>query len=470
MRRNEESFDYILKKYETARAKGSSVFLDAAELLDIYDYYADEYRNEEAKEVLMHAVKIYPDDEDVIIAHAYYHKNTGDWKKAEKSINKLSAESIYRKIFYAEKALIMLDFDKNRRLIDEIGCSGQELTFDNALDIAEMYYEAGYYHLAEPWLQKCNTPEYEEFTRVAGELADCLFRKGEFDAAIAVMNKSLDEDPYNAESWVQLAKIQYTAHKDGDALESCDYAIAANKDYPEAYAVRFDALLNLGFYEEMWKSLQNPVQRAFCSTENLLSLAYGYEKNGEKEKASAVYKLAASLFSNNPEARDQIHRHLAHEAAMHGKLEDAHDLLFRNADRENYVKRYITWAALLFISRNEDKAVETLRYAITIPNICAKDCCEMSMLLFNAGYYKEVEDVWETIFKYADNDDIRNPATLAYAAFNLKSDRFPQILEIAMQKDLFTCIHLLGEEIEFSDINTAMCNARKIVRKWKQGK
>lgn len=468
MRRNEENFDYILKRYEAARAKGGSIFLDAADLLDIYDYYAENFRNEEAKDVLMHAVKLYPEDEDVIIAHAYYHKNIGDWKTAENIIEKLPKDSIYRKLFYAEEALAMLELDKNRRLINEIVHSGHELTYDNALDIAEMYYEAGYYHLAEPWLQKCNTPQYAEFSRAACELADCLFRKGELDAAIAVMNNCLDEDPYDAEAWVQLAKIQYTAHKDEEALESCDYAIAANKDYAEAYAVRFDTLLRLDKLDEMWESLKSPMQQQFCSADNMLTLAYEFESKGEVEKASKVYHIAARLYSDNPEARDQIHRHLAHEAALQGRLEDARDLIFRHADRENYVKRFASWATLLFITRNEEKAVETLRYAITIPGIRTKDFSEIILLLYNTDYYEEVPDIWEAIFKHTKEEglEMEHPATVAFAAYRLKNNDFPTFLKFAMQKDLFTCIHLLGEKINFQDPETAMREAHKLVQRW----
>ena len=99
MRRNPENFNYILSAYEKALKNGESIYLEAADLLDIYDYYADNFRNEDAQIVLMHAVKMFPDDEDVIMAHAYYYKNTSQWNKAKEIINKLSPDNIFFKLF-----------------------------------------------------------------------------------------------------------------------------------------------------------------------------------------------------------------------------------------------------------------------------------------------------------------------------------------------------------------------------------
>lgn len=468
MRRNEENFKYILKKYEAARAKGGSVFMESADLLDIYDYYADSFRYDDAKEVLMRAVKLFPDDVDVIVAHAYYYKNLGEWTQAENIINKLTPDSVFHKLFYAEEALAMLDLDKSRRLIQEIISSGQELTYDTALDIAEMYYEAGYYHLAEPWLQKCNTPEYPEFTRAATSLADCLFRRGEYDAAISVMNTILDEDPYDAEAWVQLAKIQYMAQKDEEALESCDYAIAANKEFAEAYAVRFDALLRLGRLDEMWESLNKPYQQTSCSPENYLHLAYEFEQKEEFHKASEVYHLAARLYFDNNEVRDQIHRHLAHEAALQGRFDDARDLLFRNADRENYFGRFINYAALLFICKQNPQALKELRYAVSIPSSTVKDLNDLVMLLYNAECYADASDLWDLIFRHAEDEAMEHTAVLALAAYNLQREHFPALLDKAMKEDFFTCVHLLNGKINLFDEKTAMKQAKSLVKKWQE--
>ncbi len=468
MRNKQEDFNYILKKYEAARANGGSLYFEVAELLDIYDYYANNYRNDEAHEVLMRAVKLFPDDQDVVVAHAYYHKNTGNWKQARSIINKLEPENLCRKIFYAEEALMHCDIEENRRLVEEIVQTEPEITYDTALDIAEMYYEAGYYHLAEPWLERCNTPQYAEFSRAAGELADCLFRRGELEAAIAVMNKSLDEDPYDAESWVQLAKIQYTAKKDNEALESCDYAIAANKEYAEAYSVRFDTLVRLKQYDEMWESLQNPMQQMFCSAENLLQLALGFERDKQHEKASQVYHLAARLFLDNNEARDQIHHHLAHEAILQNKPETARDLLFRYADRENYLMRYGAWATLLFIVNKPEEALENLEYMFTLPGFSGKEANEMCALLFNAKCYEQAQKVWDKLIDYSTDEDFHFHAMLAYGAFQIHSDKFPSLLNQAMKEDLFHTIHLLGSDIDLLNKKKAMKQAHDLVKQWKE--
>lgn len=466
MRRNPENFNYILSAYEKALKNGESIYLEAADLLDIYDYYADNFRNEDAQIVLMHAVKMYPDDEDVIMAHAYYYKNTSQWNKAKEIINKLSPDNIFFKLFYAEEALTKLNLVKTRQLVEEIGQS-EDFSEDNALDIAEMFYEAGYYHLAEPWFEKCNSPEYAEYTRAASELADCIFRRGEYDKAISLMNKCIDEDPYDSDLWVQLAKIQYTAHKDEEALESCDYAIAANEDNIEAYSVRFNALLRLNKLEDMWEDLKIPRRSVLCSAENFLNLAIAFQEKDDHDKALATLRLGAQQYTSDTEIRDQIHRLMANYAMASGFGEDAHDLIFRHTDRENFIMRHISWAALLFIHERRDIAINVLQETIHLPNIRIDEVSELSSLLYNAHCYEEARNIWEFIFTYADHEEIHSPATLAYAAFRIHSLQFVHLLELALQKDLFTAISLLSDDFNIFDQKSTLSKARRLVRKWK---
>lgn len=470
MRRNEENFDYILKKYEAARHKGDAIYFEAAELLDIYDYYAEEFRNDEAKEVLMRAVKLFPDDIDVIVAHAYYYRNIGDWTKAASIIKKLPAESIYSKLFYAEEALSRCDLAKTRSLIKEITRSEKDISYDTVLDIGEMYFDAGYYHLAEPWLYFCNKPDYAEFTRVAEELADCLFRRGELDEAISVMNRLLDEDPYDASAWIQLAKIQYTAGKYNEALESCDYALAADEKNPEAYSVRFDALLSLDRLDEMWEDLQDRTKLFFCSAENFLSLALKYERNEEFEKASKVYHLAARQSLDNSDVVDRIHRYLAHEAAMEERFDDAYDLIMRNANRENYVMRHISFATLYFITEHEDKAIETLNDTVTIPYIRPHEFEEIALLLFNAKCFQPARKVWNVIFANLTPDDVNANASLAFSALQLHDQHFPAFFEEALKEDLITVMSLFGDDFDFLDPESTMRQARDMAKQWKKEK
>ncbi len=466
MKRNDKDLKYLIKKYEAARAKGDSIFLDATDMLDIYDYYADVFRNEEANEVLLRAVKLYPDNEDVVIAHAYYFKNLGQWKQAEDVINKLDQQNIYRKLFYAEEALTMLDLDKSRKLVKEIeGCTA-ELTCELALDIAEMYYDAGYYHLAEPWLERCYTPKFNEFGRVSCELADCLFRRGDFDRAMTIMNKSLDEDPYDAPSWVQLAKVQFTATKYEEALESCDYAIAANKEYPEAYTVRFDTLLRLERYDEMWEYLQDPAQQIYCSAESVLALAYAYEKEGRSDMASKVYHLGGRLQLEDRDVRDQIHRHLAYEAALEGRHEDVLDLIFRNADRENYIRRYFAMSALLFLIHQEKEAVKALMFARSLPNYGVEEDNQLALLLFDNQVFTKAYEIWDAIFQNAESEGVVNHGRLAYAAYMTHHNLFPRLLQLAWIYDHVTVLTLFKDVMDLSDPARAIQQAEEMVKEW----
>ena len=449
-------------------AKSIPVFLEPAELLDIYDYYADDFRNDKAYEVLKRAVSLYPDDMDVIIAHAYYHKNTGDWKKATQIINKLPSDSIFRKMFYAEKALLTLDLKGCRRLVDEIANSGQELNQDNMLDIAEMYYEAGYYHLAEPWLRKCNDPHYDEYVRAASELADCVFRRGDYDATISLLNHCLDENPYDAATWVQLAKVQYTDEKFEDALESCEYAIAANKDCADAYSVRLDTLLRLKRYDDMWNDLHNINYQIAFSVENYANLAQAYQMQNEYEKASFILHLGVQQFSDNREELDRMHRYLAQEALREGRDDDAYDLVYRHMDRENYNSRHIMWATLLFIVNRVEEGLDALRLVFKSQPVKDDDLSNLVYILQTGNCYEAAQDIWSNIIVYSKGHEHMYSAPLAYAAFRIHHPEFVELLEQGVENDFISTVSLLEEDFDFKDPKKTMAKARSLVNQWKK--
>ena len=57
---NSEDFKELLNHYEASMKEGEHPFMDADELVDIADYYNHFGRNDEANDVIEHALQLYP--------------------------------------------------------------------------------------------------------------------------------------------------------------------------------------------------------------------------------------------------------------------------------------------------------------------------------------------------------------------------------------------------------------------------
>lgn len=69
-------------------------------------------------------------------------------------------------------------------------------------------------------------------------MADYLAGTNELEAASTYYNQLIDMDPYNASYWVGLAKCRFAAEDSEKAIEACDFALAADETFGEAYAYR----------------------------------------------------------------------------------------------------------------------------------------------------------------------------------------------------------------------------------------
>ena len=75
-------FREILHAYEQSVENKSSVYLEADEFVDIAEYYLENDRIKEAEQVINTALKVHPDDADVLIFLSRSAASNDDLEKA----------------------------------------------------------------------------------------------------------------------------------------------------------------------------------------------------------------------------------------------------------------------------------------------------------------------------------------------------------------------------------------------------
>lgn len=244
-------FAEALRIYEQGIDRDEHLYMDAPILVQIEEYYEKENRPYDAERCMRFALRLHPEDQEVLLTYAYRLKCEGQWWQAEKVIRDLPDQQ-HRDVllFYAEKKVSegMVDEAEQdvRRHIS--GLTGNEL-YDWWLDVGEIMLDYGYCQRAAAWLEPI-PPTYPEMKRVHELLADIYIQLERTDEAIAQCNAQIDADPYDAVSWVQLADLHQKCGQLEECVEACDYALAIDESNQQALSIKAFAVFAQGKTEE----------------------------------------------------------------------------------------------------------------------------------------------------------------------------------------------------------------------------
>ena len=250
-------FKDLLKRYEQALKDNSSVFFDADDLLDIAEYYNSIHEIDKSNAAAYYCLELYPDYSKAKVLIARSAIESGDVNFAQRIADELTYEddldSVYLK---AELMLINSETEKAERYLrsyfDKLE-NGSDERYDMALDVPLMYCDYGIWSLAEEWLSTPEAQEQKEEMDYAEAMASVCTNIGRYKKAIPLWNQVIDEDPFFAHAWVQLAVCQCQAGQCHEALQSVQYALAIEPNYPDAYLAAGNAYYYVGNNSEAKK-------------------------------------------------------------------------------------------------------------------------------------------------------------------------------------------------------------------------
>lgn len=240
MDRSNDDLDYIRRLYEERVVSAVPFYMEAADLADLVEWYEKAGLDHEAEACLRYALRLHPDDFDLLLTKAYRLKNYGRWSEALELVRSLADQNLREvKMFYFENMLNEMRPDEAEAYLERefFSDKGAQVDYDVYVEAAELYLDYNFPARALRALR--NVPaDFGDAKQKAELEADAYAGRSDFARAEAVVNASLDSDPYDEISWTQLADIQYKAHKFSAAFDSSNYALAINPDNDQALRVR----------------------------------------------------------------------------------------------------------------------------------------------------------------------------------------------------------------------------------------
>lgn len=437
MRRSPEELQSLVREYHNNLSGVSIPFwMEVPDFLDILDHFEQTQQTVEAEICLRIALRMHPDNAEILMRKVYRLKNDGRWHDAEALVNQIAdQDNLDVQFFLAEKALSELRFfDANtiyenliarekENVAQEFGEQLEEQTSldDLYLEIAELFLDYGSEVFAKKFLQLLDktSPLYPRVQLLESEI---LMRYGTPFYGIEQVEQVIDEDPYNVDAWVLRAELANDIKDYPKCLEAAEYALAISPKHPKA--LRMKAIAALGL--EKWNTVLK-VYKTYHDIEPndyTMSLSVGeiyLNRNKIPQARAALQHAMKNCASDNPD-KQRISLDLAMSYAMEGDIRKAyvcvatlsslgvpHDEMLLQAVRVAITYGFLPFAAELLRMRNLEVPIADER------NI------QLAQLLHESQLHSDFQSNWEELFQANFPAESEVQAYRAYAAVKLQN-------------------------------------------------
>lgn len=330
MARKDPSFDNpselneLINRYEESQKNQVNIYLDADQLADIADKYAEERRFEEAQQVITYGLRLHPGNTDLLIEQSLLYLDTNQLQKAKEiadSINDNSSEVILL------KCELLLNEEKTAEVSTLLEQIKDVNNYDLMADVASLYKDTGYLQEALHWIDEAlkHFPDSEELWIMK---AECHTQLLETSVAVETYNRLIDMDPFNSNYWIELSRCYFTTQDFSQALNAVDFALAANEQSGEAHIIRGHILFHLERFDDAIDAYKQAIRLEATSLAiGNMFLGLVYNAMEDWKNASDAFKVAIdSLTDEFSMLRNELYISLSLALAHLKKFDEALDL------------------------------------------------------------------------------------------------------------------------------------------------
>ena len=315
----------IIQRYEAAKAEKRQLYLDGDQLADIADWYATERKFNDAQEVINYGLQLHPGNTGLLIEQAFLYLDTQKLSKAKEVANSITETYDSEvKMLKAELLLNEGKLEEAQQLINTI-----EDTDDLAsiIEIFYLYMDMGYPEAAKEWIEKGQDQYGEEEDFIVLQ-ADYLGATQHMKEAIECFDKLIDIAPYNPSYWMGLAKCYFMSEDINKTIETCDFALAADDKYGEAYAYKAHSFFYLNNPDSAIENYEKAIEyKAIPPELGYMFMGMSYATKEDWEKTEECCNQVIRIFEENGDSGSIL-------------LIDTYTTKANAVAKENYEKAY----------------------------------------------------------------------------------------------------------------------------------
>lgn len=251
----------LFERYERFLHSDADSYLDSDEFAELAEYCSQQGDDEKAAEIIDHAIEVFPYALAPLSLKArlclmYGRKADEAERYIEQAEDKSDIEyhyvkaeiAIVRDGAFAAEAYLSGVFN------DIVQYESEQDQDDFFYDSATLFFDYEEYLFCLIWLNKTHRYHGDDFYHL---LARTLFQLECFSDSERVFNRLLNNTPFDAEVWNEIALSQLAQDKVSEALTSAEYAIAIEPDNEIALHTKAHCLMLLGNQRDASKLFNN---------------------------------------------------------------------------------------------------------------------------------------------------------------------------------------------------------------------
>lgn len=435
MKKSQNDIYSLIREYERKLSEASVPFwMDAPDILDILDYYEEKNLYFEAELCMRLALKLHPDDTEILVRRAYRLKGEGRWDEAIAFVDAIPEQDSVEVLFFrAEVALSELRTADAERCFNDClraEAAVEESEFDAMepvssaspllLDIGELCMDYGCIALARKYLSRIPATDGNEYPRAALSLAECSYQAGHTDEALRQLDALLDTNAYNLDAWVMKADLNNELKHWDACAEAADYALAIQPDNEKA--LRFKACAAIGnadydvvlsVYEKYAKLYPNDYTMALSVGEILIS------RRNYKEALSVLSRSNRNCPNENPD-KVRILTDIAMCYSACHEMQKAFDVLLGTRSLGvSFADVVLHAASQAFDHHDVQYGEKLLLFLIARDGLSPEQRLNIARVLCEHNLFGAVSELWERLLRDHQSHPVPAAPYLAYAARRL---------------------------------------------------
>ena len=405
-------------------------YFDEAELEEIVDYYLDNDKLENAIDVANMGIEqfqfsttFYQKKAEILLEMNLLNEALENLEMAatfsptETSIYLLKADVYTLKGEYAKAvelvSLALEQADKSDRV-------------DLYLELADVYEEWEKYYEVIDQLQNCLAidPTNEEALNRLWFSTELTER---YEESIAFHAHLVDEHPYNATAWYNLAHAYNGVANTEKALEAFEFVIAIDEEYDLAYIDAGDLLYKSKSYEKAIDFYLEAIEKGSARKEIYYQIAKAYQKIGKYVKAREFFKKSINI---DPYYAKAFHR-LGLNYLESNLPKNATSPLERAVKLDNRNYEYLnSLAASYFLNEEQELALDVYNRMLEINVEDKRIYLNIISILYEQGRVGDaIEIIDSAILLFADNADLFYIRTAFLYELGKKNEMFDTLLK-----------------------------------------
>lgn len=392
-----KEFKENLRRYEEARATGSSIYLEPEDFTDIAQYYHFHGRLNDALEAIGDALRIFPGATEPLAFRARVAILIGhNAEEAMRYANLIEDKHDFD--YYYIVAEIMIADDRADMAETYLKKKESEIDDDDLedyrLDVAMLFADYDVYDLAEEWLDKCEDTQEEDYQEVKGRIA---MSKGKYKASMKIFNGLIDKDPYSPAYWNLLASCQYLDNNISESIESSNYALAIDPDDTDALLNKANCLTMLGNNADALACYKHYKKLQPQSEVADMGMAAVFMAENKLEESLKHWLIADSLCAPHSANRLDIYRNLCLVYASLGQFEKAFKAVdqLESMTKDSTPDIYVLRGYLMLLEQLPDRAQLYFEAAYNISPETEKEniLFYIAYCYFDCDYMQQAHDI-----------------------------------------------------------------------------